>query len=348
MTPFRVLLVGLGNRGRTWGGLIAEQHDVALAGVVDVDPVRITAFHDTHGPAPAFSTIAAAIAATTPDAILLATPPDGHLAQARIAFAAGIPLLCEKPLAQDLADAIEIVRLSEHAHVPLSVGLNFRYLPVSQTMRALLAGQHFGAPASGSFVYHRNRDWWRPGMNRYPQTMRHPMMLEQTIHHLDLIRFCYRREVLAVSCRSWNPPWSVYQGPANVSCLLSLEGGLEVDYRGTWTGGWNQLMFEWRSDCPDGVIIQRALFDDLAVAATTDAELTPIPLAPCVPFIDDTRALLAAFVAAIRDGTLPPCGGRDHLRSLALCFAAIEADETGCRVDVRAFEHRHLAVLNSR
>jgi predicted dehydrogenase len=337
----RILLAGLGNRGRTWGRIIAKRADTEFAGIMDVDPARIAAFQSDHGPVASYTDLATALTESQPTLVVLATPPGGHLAQARQIFAAGIPLLCEKPLALDLQEAAEIVRLSEEHGVPLSVGLNFRYLPVTQAIRNFVAEAPFGAPGFGSFAYHRNRDWWRPGMNSYPQTMQHPMMLEQSIHHLDLIRFCYGREVEQVQCRSWNPPWSVYAHDANVSCLLSMQGGLEVDYLGTWTGGWNALKFQWRTDCPDGVIIQNELFSDLSTARTEDAVLTPVPLAPCIPFLDDTRALLNAFVAAVPLGADMPCNGRDHLRSLALCFAAIEADETGRRVDVAAFQRRH-------
>jgi predicted dehydrogenase len=83
------------------------------------------------------------------------------------------------------------------------------------------------------------------------------------------------------------------------------------------------------------------LFSDLAAARTGDTALTTIDLPEARAFIDDSAALLDAFVAAVRGGGAPPCGGRDHLRSLALCFAAIESAETGQRVDIRAFEARH-------
>ena len=144
-------------------------------------------------------------------------------------------------------------------------------------------------------------------MNKYPLTMRHPMMLEQSIHHLDLIRYCYGREVEAVSCRTWNPPWSVYAHDANVSCLLTLEGGLEVNYLGTWTGGWNELKFQWRTDCEHGVIVQqRTVFRISAGAGRRTTALTPVPLTPDVPFLDDTGLLLDAFAAASQAGASCP------------------------------------------
>ncbi|MCB9117851.1 MAG: Gfo/Idh/MocA family oxidoreductase [Caldilinea sp.] len=338
---FRMLLVGLGNRGRMWAEIAGHVAGVELSGAVDVNPAARASFAAGHAGVPCFAGLGEALAATASDAVLLVTPPDGHLAQARQIFAAGLPLLAEKPLTLDLAEAVQIVDLAAQARLPLMVGLNFRYLPVSQKIRELVATEAFGAAGFGQFTYQRNRDGRQPRLNKYPLTMRHPMMLEQSIHHLDLIRFCYGREVESVLCRTWNPPWSMYAHDSNVSCLLRLAGGLEVNYLGTWTGGWNELRFEWRTDCAEGVIVQRELFADLAVAHTADKALSPVELAPCEPFYDDSAALLADFVAHVRGDAPLACSGADHLVTLALCFAAIESSESGRAVQMAEFCARH-------
>jgi predicted dehydrogenase len=334
---FRLLLVGLGNRGRQWADIVRGHGEAELAAVVDTDPARIAAFVAHQPGVPSFPSLAAALAGARPDAVLLVTPPTGRLDQARAIFAAGLPLLAEKPLAVDLEEAAAIVRLAEAHGLPLTIGLNFRYLAITQAIRDLVARRAFGVPGFAQFTYQRNRDGRQPRLNKYPLTMRHPMMLEQSIHHLDLIRFAYGREVAAVSCRTWNPPWSMYAHDANVSCLLTLADGMTVDYLGTWAGGWNELQFQWRTDCAEGVIVQQELFSGLATARTGDAALTPVALPECRAFVDDTRALLDAFIAAVRQGAAPPCSGRDHLRTLALCFAAIEAAKSGQRVALDAY-----------
>lgn len=324
-----LLLVGLGNRGGMWAEIIAAHPRARLCGAVDLDPTRLTTFAARYPGVPLFGTLAEGIAGAKPDAIVLVTPPDGHLEQTRTIAAAGLPLLAEKPLATTLADAAEIVRVMARAKLPLTVGLNFRYLSVTRAIRELVALNTFGAPGFGQFLYARNRDGMRPGLNKYPLTMRQPMMLEQSIHHLDLMRFAYGREPVEIACRAYNPAWSMYADASNISCLIGFEGGLEAVYHGTWTGGWNGMRFEWRTDCAGGVIVQRELFDDLATAKTGDEALTPVSLAPCRAFLDDTRALLDDFLASLDAGGPPPCDGVDHLRSLALCFAGIEAAETG-------------------
>ncbi len=339
--PFSILQVGAGNRGCMWAKVARMSDGVAIGAVVDPSPAARDRYLAENPDAPFFPDMAAALAAGPFDAALLVTPPDGHLDQCRRLFDAGLPVLAEKPLATTLGDTVAIIDLADRADLALTVGLNFRYLPVSLAMRDWLTGERMGQVGFGQFSYLRNRDGKRPGLNRYPLTMRHPMMLEQTIHHLDLIRFCHGREVETIACRTWNPPWSMYAHDASVHCLLGLEGGVEVNYLGTWSGGWNVPDFEWRIDCAGGVVIQRELHSDLTYAQAGDPSLTPIPIAEAEPYYDDSAAMLAAFVAAVRTGAPAPCDGRDHLRSLSLCFAGIESAETGRAVRMREFHERN-------
>lgn len=336
--PLRLLLVGLGNRGRMWRDVIERRSDVVLSGVVDVDPARLAAH---RGTTPAYTDLASALGERASDAVLLVTPPAGHLAQARLILDAGLPLLAEKPLTLDMGEAVEIVALARAADQPLMVGLNFRYLPVSRAIRQLVRDGSLGPPGFGLFVYLRNRDGRQPRLNKYPLTMQHPMLLEQSIHHLDLVRFCYGREIERISCRTWNPPWSMYAHDSNVSCHLTLEGGLEVTYLGTWTAGWDPIQFQWRTDCRDGVIVQRELFADLATARREEESLTPVELPAWEPFYDDSDALLSAFLGHLRGGEPLACSGADHLRTLAACFAAIESSNAGRTVEMADFYHRH-------
>ena len=337
-----LLLVGLGTRGTMWGRVINSVDGARIAGVVDPLEQTRAAFLATWPGVAGFAAIEDALASGTRyDAAVLVTPPDGHLEQCRLLFSAGLPVLAEKPLAATLGEAAAILDLAEQHALPFSVGLNFRYLPVHQKQRELLASEFLGPVGFGEFIYRRNRDGRRAGINKYPLTMRQPMMLEQSVHHLDLIRYCYGREVIDIMCRTWNPPWSMYDDDANVHALLTLEGGVAVNYFGTWSGGWNEPCFEWRTDCQDGIVLQRDLFSNLTYARKTDRVLTPIELQKAEAFYDDTAALLAAFISALELGAKPPCDGIDHIRTLSVCFAGIESSETGRAVNMLDFYERH-------
>ena len=339
---FDLLLIGLGTRGKMWQRVIDADTESQIAAAVDPNAEARVSFAASHPRVPVFATYREALASGTRfDAALLVTPPDGHLEQCRDLFEAGLPVLAEKPLTVDLPQSIAIIELADRYGLPLSVGLNFRYLPVHQKQRELLTSEFLGTVGFGEFIYRRHRNGRRPGINKYPLTMWQPMMLEQSIHHLDLIRFCYGREVESIMCRTWNPPWSMYASDANVHALLTLEGGVAINYFGTWSGGWDEPDFEWRTDCEKGVLIQRELFSDLAYARTADKNLTPIRLDEAEAFFDDSAALLRDFLQSLRDETPAPCSGRDHLITLALCFAGIESSETGRAIVMKDYLAQH-------
>jgi predicted dehydrogenase len=203
------------------------------------------------------------------------------------------------------------------------------------------------------FTYLRNRGK-RPDLNTYPLTMDDPMLLEQSIHHLDLLRYAYDREVETVVADSWNPPTSVYRGDSAVAALLGMTGGLRVSYLGTWTAGTNRFEFRWRTDCADGIFVQAAQEGALSVARrvpgaeisgprfpTHSEPLMPEDLTPDRFLIDDTVRLLDHYLDVIEGLAEPGPTGRDHLRTLGLLDAIVVSARTGTRVDVEA----HLEAL---
>ena len=340
--PVRIALVGAGVRGRDWARVCHDSSDVELAAVVDSDPERAGRVVEELGATTA--AVSSEPEGIECDAVIVATPPASHHALVTGAIDAGRHVLCEKPLSEDLAEVEDMTRRAEEAGRTLLVGMNFRYLATSQRIRRYAEGGELGRLGFAQFSYVRHRDGRRADLNDYPLTMRYPMLYEQSIHHFDLIRYCYRTEVEALVADSWRPSWSTYESDCSVSALMRLANGARVDYLGTWTAAWNELQFSWRSDFEHGALVQREQFDDL-VRVDFDPELAltgpnfkragegeparPEELPPCRPFLDDSRRLLDELVAAVRGEAEPVTTARDHLRSLAIVEACIESFETG-------------------
>jgi predicted dehydrogenase len=324
MTPLRVILGGLGVRGRHWGDVLTRSSRCEILAYADPNPTALEQAQARFGERPTFSSVEAALAQVEDvDALVLANPPIGRESQVRAACERGIPILVEKPLALDIAEAAKLVMIAEAANVPLMVGLNFRYLGVTREVMHLLAEQTVGRPEFARFTYERYRDGNRPDLNKYPLTMDQPMLWEQSIHHFDLMRFVYAQEPVEVQCRTWNPSWSMYQSDANVAALFTFENGMVVNYQGTWQSGWAEPHFEWRTDCSDGVITQRHQFGDLFFAHKKDASLKSVSLPDHEIWITETQSLLENFVNAVVDGAPLQCSGRDHLMSLAMVQACV-------------------------
>ena len=338
----RIAIAGLGVRGKHWLSAISASRDAEISGIVEPNPQQV------HGNLPIHDSVADALAAK-PDGLIVATPPETHREIAEAALGAGVPVLCEKPLSVSFEDAKHMSDLSARTGVPLLVGMNFRYVSASIGLRQVVEDGDYGQPIFAQFTYLRNRDGRRADLNNYPLTMSDPMLKDQSIHHLDLMRFVYAREVVSVSARTWNPTSSVYSDDSCVTAILEFEDNLVVNYIGTWTSGTNRFDFRWRTDFENGAVLQPEQFGDIQgshlvpelahKAGLYDTTVEPpvsLGWGPSTPFVDDTSALLVHFIDVICDREEPGPTAVDHLRTLLLVDSIKLASEKAAAVDVAA------------
>lgn len=330
----RLLLAGLGARGAFWREVIDREPRAEAVAYVDPNPEARERVRRERPDVRSFATLAEGVEAEAPDALILATPPDGRERDLHVAWSHALPVLVEKPLALDVAAAAGHVRDAAAAGVSLMVGLNFRYLPVTQEATRLLGDGPLGVPEFARFTYERWRDGRLPRLNKYPLTMKQPMLWEQSIHHFDLLRFVYDREPIAISAKTFNPSWSMYRSDANVTAWIELEDGLVVDYHGTWQANHAVPSFEWRTEASRGVAFQRDQFGELTWALRDQTDVTTVPLPPHELWITDAVGLLDAFLRHLRDGAPLECSGADHVRSLAMVEACIRSSTDGSVIDV--------------
>jgi myo-inositol 2-dehydrogenase/D-chiro-inositol 1-dehydrogenase len=77
------------------------------------------------------------------DGVVIATPTPTHPELVRAAVAAGVPVMCEKPLAMDRATLVEVAREVEGG-VPVMVAFPRRYDPAHQELRRRVAAGEAG------------------------------------------------------------------------------------------------------------------------------------------------------------------------------------------------------------
>ncbi|MGQ0548687.1 MAG: Gfo/Idh/MocA family protein [Armatimonadota bacterium] len=331
----KVLQISVGARGRMWLRVLRELGADVVA-CVDPSPEAIAWVRGEYPGVCIYARVGDALSVHADVSLaVVVTPPMERVDVVLPLLAAGLHVISEKPLETKFARAALIVQAAEAAGRQLSVCLNFRFLPVTRALKDQMDGR-WGQATSATFLYHINRDGRRPGINRFPLEMVDPMLLEQSIHHLDLLRFAYDAEITRVRAMTFNPNGSMYRGDATVAALLEMTRGISVTYVGSWVTGSNIRSFAWRTDCEHGVVIQRQLFDDL-VAGPTHGPLQAIPVAAVEPFLTDTRLYAQAVLEALEAGAPVPCSGRDHLRSLAAALACRESSLSG-----RAFRPEEL------
>ncbi|MBI2302031.1 MAG: Gfo/Idh/MocA family oxidoreductase [Armatimonadetes bacterium] len=162
MRSFRVALVGLSpvaarRPDNTFFGRAINSHAAAYAvhpncevvAVCDIRRDMVTAFRSTW--ADTWPTIAGyndfrdLLSDGVPDIVSVCTPDNAHAHIVEDAASAGVAgILCEKPLATDLADADRMIAACEAHGTALVVHHNRRFLPVYHRVRDLLLAGEIG------------------------------------------------------------------------------------------------------------------------------------------------------------------------------------------------------------
>jgi predicted dehydrogenase len=161
-----------------------------------------------------------------PDFLDIATRPATHLELVRLAAARGIPVLCQKPMANTWEEAVEIAATARRRGVRLMINENWRWQPWYRRMRELLGCQSLGRLVFYRF-HMRRRDGWgdAPYPNQpYFKEMPRLLVLETLVHFLDTARFLFG-EIEEIYCQTGriNP---VIAGEDLVVLLLKHESGL--------------------------------------------------------------------------------------------------------------------------
>lgn len=153
--PLRFAMVGGGA-----GSQIGDSHRIAarmdglftlVAGAFDIDPERSRAFGRSLGLAPerAFGTWQEMLEGERdrddrPDLVVVATPNASHFEIAHAFLDAGYDVLCEKPLATRLADAVELARTARRRGCALFVMYGYSGFPLVRQMRAMIRAGTLG------------------------------------------------------------------------------------------------------------------------------------------------------------------------------------------------------------
>jgi predicted dehydrogenase len=155
--PLRVGIIGYGLAGRVFHGrLLAGTPGAAVTAVLTRDPQRRAQVAEDHPGAEVHQDVEAVLAAV--DLLVVAAPNASHATAATAAIDAGVPVVVDKPLALDAAEAAALVDRAERAGVPLTVFHNRRWDADQLTLRRLVEAGELGEVRR----YESRFERWRP------------------------------------------------------------------------------------------------------------------------------------------------------------------------------------------
>lgn len=325
-------LIGAGTVAREWMiDAIQAQGSCEVVSVYDIDRQRSEQVARDRSGARAEESVEALLANDTVDAVYISTTNETHAPLTEAAAAAGKHVLCEKPMAMNLADARRMISVCEQAGVILGINHHLRNAATHHAMRQAIQEGRIGKPVAGR-VFHAvylpaHLQTWRvknPGAGG-------GAILDITVHNADTIRFLFDEEPVDVVAMVQTAGMAGSGLEDGVMSVVRFGSGLIVQMHEGFTVKYGGTGLEVHGT--EGSLIARDVMTQQPVGTVTlrteDGE-TELAIEHQNLYERSVRR----FAEAVQGRGAPAASGDDGFRSLALSLAVREAAETGRRVTI--------------
>jgi predicted dehydrogenase len=188
--PLRGAVLGLGQIGRNHARLLQASDRIEFAGAVDMagDPS-----HAVHDPDRLHASVDELLAAERIDFAIVALPTADHARTAIRLAEAGVHVLVEKPLADSVAQAEEIIAACDRAGVHAAVGHVERFNPALRELRRRMNDGQVG----DVFIISTER------IGPFPERIRDVGVVKDlATHDLDLVRWLADAPIHSVAAQT--------------------------------------------------------------------------------------------------------------------------------------------------
>ncbi|GAC43506.1 Gfo/Idh/MocA family protein [Paenibacillus popilliae] len=323
MTTWKVVVAGCGQMANTWIEYARQRDDTAIVGLVDIRPEAALQMAERYGlTCGLYSDLREAIRRSGANLVFDVTTPNAHCTTSGMALEMGCHVIAEKPMASNLAAAIELAELSRKTGLSLAIMQNRRYLRRVRAFRDLVQS---GVIGSIGFV---GADFFlAPRFGGFREQMASPLILDMAIHTFDQARFITGADPVSVTCHEWNLPGSWYKGHASAVCTFEMSDGSVFNYRGSWSAQGFPTSWEaaWRVAGSQGTALwdgvdrlEAESFNDAGEAIRTEASIDWSGREGHIGCLD-------AIFAAMAEGRPAETCAADNVKSMAMVFGAMES-----------------------
>jgi myo-inositol 2-dehydrogenase / D-chiro-inositol 1-dehydrogenase len=216
---FRFGLAGAGRMGRNHLHAILDSDKVQVASIAE--PAEQTRSSLPATDARVFDSLDAMLDAGGIDGVIVCVPSDVHLETVKRLVAAGMPILCEKPLGVTAAQAREATQLAASAGLPLQIGFWRRFVPMLRGLRdRIAAGEMGGIYAVACY------QWDGSPPSTYFRRHSGGIFVDMGVHEFDQARFLTGQEfgpITAYASEVAEEPWP--GDPESAQAIAQLSGG---------------------------------------------------------------------------------------------------------------------------
>ncbi|HTT09450.1 MAG TPA: Gfo/Idh/MocA family oxidoreductase [Burkholderiaceae bacterium] len=304
-------------------------NDVVAVASTSADRAR--SYAAANGIRAGYASVAALLADPAVDAVYISTTNELHREQTLAAARASKHVLCEKPLALSVEDAVDMVRACRAAGVVMATNHHLRNAATHRKMRDLIAAGAIGTPLYAR-VFHAvylpvSLQGWR--IDR-PQAGG-GVILDITVHDADTLRFALGAEPVEAVGFKQASPLARNGLEDGVMAVLRFDNGVLAQLHDAFTVRHAGTGIEFHGEA--GSIIGRNVMTQQPVGEVvlrTASGEQAIAVEPENLYVRS----VAAFCAAMRGDGAPAATDEDGVRSLATALAVAEACRTGRAVPI--------------
>lgn len=346
--PMRVAVIGLGavTQNIHLPAYRSLAGKIELVAGCDIDAETRRSAGERFGLPEVFADPQKMLEATAPDIVSVCTPPAFHIEQSLLALENGCHVFCEKPLAENLADADRLIRAAEDTGLYVVVNNQFPYMNIHRAAKAAI-----GTPEFGQLLFMQAWQIFHPDEATeadWRGRLKRRLCFEFGIHVFSLVRYFFDDEPKMISAQMPDPMSKFQTDALNLITLEFADGRaasiilnrlssaperyldmrLDGEKASVYTSIGGELRFEagvhTRKKRPffglhfvkgGKAVLQKGLSSKIIARDGIN------------PFASSTGHHFNNFVDALKNGAQPEGTISDNRKTLALVFAAYDAAE---------------------
>lgn len=227
VAPLKAALAGCGGVSRWTLDVARMSHDFKIVALQDVDEKAAVGYGQQYGidrRTAKFEELLSGV-----DFVIINTPNHLHLEQARLAAAAGLHCLVQKPVTKNYREAQEMLKLSQSAQVKIGVTMMELGHPLNHQMRAMIQAGVIGEPCVWQSCHAHDLFLRNPpaasNWRRDREKVGGAAFIQLAVHHLNLAMWLLDRPIVSVSAQSESGR-TIFDQDESTATVVSFGKGL--------------------------------------------------------------------------------------------------------------------------
>lgn len=336
----KMIQVGCGGFGEYWLEVLMPRIS-SFAEVVAAVDVNVEALKNARrfvglSPERCYTDIGRALEENEADFVNVVVPPQFHESVIDAAIAAGLDVICEKPLGDSIESCVRICQKVKAAGRKLAVTMSHRFEVEKQTVEDMVKSGKYG---KANYIVSRLT---MKRMSNMSEDSPEKLISGALIHNMDTIRGICGCNVKSIYADCWNPYPELLSSSSGL-VIMEMEDGtraiLEESFaNGSGLDGWSDEYL--RAECAYATIVA----DHRKVTVTSDMGY-PHPKYAEIPLREneywDHALIIRDFVRWLDGGEPPITWYGENLQCCAMTYAAIESVRTGKVINVQDYLAEH-------